>query len=236
LPCLHNISPTKAAILTPLLLTPLGSPHPSLTLKLLDIRQQPCIITPLLEILSVEEQAHYLRYRQPRDQLHFIYGRSALRYYLAELLDTTPQDIAFIHSQHGKPLLTRHDAPCFNVSHSGDYVLLGFHTDAIGVDIEQANIPAPFEILPHLFSAEEQRYCQIANPAARFYQIWTAKEAVLKAWGMGFAGVIPDFSVINKDLSWMQQLTADTQVWTIKLPDGYAGAIALQSQERNANK
>jgi 4'-phosphopantetheinyl transferase len=216
--------------LTPLFLTPLASPHPNLTLKLLDIRQQ-SYTASLFEILNAEERAHAKRYRQQRDQLHFLYARSAVRYCLAELLNTQPQSVVFTHSQHGKPLLAQQHTLCFNVSHSGDYVLLGFHPNhPIGVDIEEEKTPTPFEIMPSLFSMAEQRYCQTSNKSKHFYQIWTAKEAVLKAWGTGFSAAAQDFSVINQDLSWAQPLTKQTQVWRITLPEGYAGAVALQAQ------
>lgn len=215
------------------ILAPLPSPQAGLSLRLLDIRQQQPQIDSLLEHLSGDERAQSLRYRQTHDQLRFVYGRWALRFWLGQILGQAPGDVLLSPGPYGKPMLPDKGLPHFNLSHAGDYVLLGLHdTCTVGVDIEQTKMPAPLEVMRGIFSLEEQRYCQHGQDGDKFYALWTAKEAILKAWGTGFTEQAPTIAVIDENLHWRQRITADTEVWPIAVPTGYAGAVALSSGGR----
>lgn len=210
--------------------TPLLSPQAGLSLRLLDIRKQHPQIDPLLEHLSSDERTQSLLYRQTQDQLRFVYGRWALRFWLGQILGQAPGDVVLSLGPHGKPALLDKGLPHFNLSHAGDYVLLGLHgACALGVDIEQAKLPAPLEVMRGVFSPEEQHFCQQGQEVDKFYALWTAKEAILKAWGTGFTEQATAISIIDANLHWRQQITPDTEVWPIAVPTGYAGAVSLTS-------
>ncbi|MFS0782789.1 4'-phosphopantetheinyl transferase family protein [Bacillus sp. 1P06AnD] len=70
----------------------------------------------------------------------------------------------------------------FNLSHSGDWVIIGI-TDRgyIGVDIEQI-LPIDYElVLQCLSPSERDSLSKIKNWQPLFYRIWTMKEAIYKS-------------------------------------------------------
>lgn len=196
----------------------------------MDICQQPQPYELLLECLNEDERELSLKYRRPQDQLRFVYGRWALRFWLGLILGQTPEEVVLKLGPYGKPMLPDNDGPHFNLSHAGNYILLGLHdTCAVGVDIEQAKLPVPLEVMQGVFSLEEQRLCQEGRDVDKFYALWTAKEAILKAWGTGFAEQALAISVVDVNLDWHQKISPATEVWPIAVPSGYAGAVALSS-------
>ena len=91
----------------------------------------------------------------------------------------------------GKPRLAD-GALQFNLSHSGENLLIGLsRTQALGVDIESGARRRPWiEIAQRYFTAEETAALAALpdNDLARgFLELWSAKEAVLKAIGRGIA-------------------------------------------------
>src|SRR5579872_4512344 len=90
------------------------------------------------DVLSEDERLRAARYKFPRDQSHFILARGFLRHIAALYLGQLPDSLEFRYSSHGKPQL--HSPLAFNVSHSGEMVLLAFGTGCrLGVDIERIN-------------------------------------------------------------------------------------------------
>jgi 4'-phosphopantetheinyl transferase len=80
----------------------------------------------------------------------------------------------------------------FNVSHSGDVVLLGFALRNLGVDVERRQDGVDFAGLAKTsFSQMEQDTILALTPEKRaslFYEYWTCKEACIKADGRGLLG------------------------------------------------
>jgi 4'-phosphopantetheinyl transferase len=85
-------------------------------------------------------------------------------------------------NQHQKPNIPGwHN---FNISHSGDLVVLAFGNYQIGIDIEKIE-SCKFDVIEY-FNSEEQYYIYNADDKAKaFYNVWTKKEAFLKAIGHG---------------------------------------------------
>lgn len=112
-----------------------------------------------------------------------------LRATLAAYLGADPDDLRIERSATGKPYLA--DAALqFNLSHSGRALLIGLsRAQPLGVDIESGARARPYlEIARRYFTAEEAA-ALAALPAERlqrsFLDLWSAKEAVLKAIGRG---------------------------------------------------
>ena len=80
----------------------------------------------------------------------------------------------------------------FNWSHSDDRALIAVGRDvSLGIDIERLrDRPRAMEIAERYFSADEANMLSAlpaADRGAAFLELWTAKEAVLKALGRGIA-------------------------------------------------
>ncbi len=93
---------------------------------------------------------------------------------------------------HGKPYLADYPQWHFNVSHSGDWAVCVLSTAPIGVDIEQYRAVAATDLARRYFSAEETAQLQRLSPSAQveqFFRLWTKKESLLKAKGVGLSGM-----------------------------------------------
>jgi 4'-phosphopantetheinyl transferase len=114
-----------------------------------------------------------------------------LRETLAAYLASDPDALRIERNASGKPCLAD-SALHFNLSHSGGMLLLGLsRSQPLGVDIEGRGRERPYrEIARRYFSADETNVLA-ALPAERlrerFLELWSAKEAVLKAIGRGLA-------------------------------------------------
>lgn len=98
-----------------------------------------------------------------------------------------PEQIA--RTATGKPYLPDYPQLAFNLSHTREYWVLvsSFSQQEIGVDIEALNRSVKFAAMAqHAFHADEMALWQ-ANDAdtTLWLRIWTVKEAILKAHGMG---------------------------------------------------
>ena len=94
--------------------------------------------------------------------------------------------------EHGKPFVAEAGYPQFNLSHSGRCVVYAFSADqAVGVDVEApGRRHSPLELAARFFApAEAQALAALAEDrqGAAFLQLWTSKEAVLKAMGHGLS-------------------------------------------------
>jgi 4'-phosphopantetheinyl transferase len=87
----------------------------------------------------------------------------------------------------------------FSISHSGEIVLFAESDHSVGVDVEQIN-QMDYEELATFFHEDERAYILEQNVQNRFYEIWTKKEAVLKAIGIGIVNGLNYFSCINESV------------------------------------
>ncbi|MFO1407135.1 MAG: 4'-phosphopantetheinyl transferase superfamily protein [Steroidobacteraceae bacterium] len=102
---------------------------------------------------------------------------------------------------HGKPAVPGRTSGSFNLSHCGRHALIGVSaTHEIGVDIEEARrVPGAEAIAASHFSPGEissmERMAGAGDSSSTFLDIWTRKEACLKALGCGFSVAAADVDV-----------------------------------------
>jgi phosphopantetheinyl transferase len=100
---------------------------------------------------------------------------------------------------NGKPYL-KNQSINFNISHSGDYVVLATANREIGVDIEKIAV-YPDKVAIRCFTLPEREWMEQEGENEAFYRLWTAKESVMKASGLGFSLAPEIFSVLPMDAS-----------------------------------
>src|SRR5579875_3318790 len=98
---------------------------------------------PLLEaggsLLQADELERARRFLRHEDAARFVAMRATLRRLLAAELGCTAQTLALRAGANGRPMLDMHNAPDFNVSHSGAQGLIAISRKRrVGVDIEAA--------------------------------------------------------------------------------------------------
>lgn len=193
------------------------------TVWLARLPDDPAIQSRLASLLSGEERTRLERLRQREDQQRFLVGRGLLRTLVGAHLCMPPEHVKLNHGPFGKPFVISPDkAPPlhFNVSHSGQLVLLAFHpAHEVGVDVEQVRSSHDHEaIARRTFPACEYHDWTALPPEKRltgFFRAWTRHEAGLKALGRGIAGesnTAPDVRLIFFDLA---------------LPQDYQGAACF---------
>ena len=90
---------------------------------------------------------------------------------------------AILKTEHGKPYFR--DLPIkFSVSHSGGMVILAASDKEIGADVQRVN-PRSVRVAERFFTEKENAY--VSGDSARFFEIWTKKEAYAKWHGEGLA-------------------------------------------------
>lgn len=141
-------------------------------------------------MLSLTEKGRARTFAHPTLRRRYVSTRNAIRRLLATYTGRPPGSLDFATDPKGKPHLSDGQGLAFNLSHSGDDLMLAVaHGSPVGIDLETATQPAPLETARIVFSREEQAWLgQIPGPAqsAAFLWIWTRKEALLKGVGAGF--------------------------------------------------
>lgn len=120
---------------------------------------------------------------------------SAWHTVLADMLDTPEDAMRLARTPRGKPVMSAPAGAGFSRSHRDGLLLLGAKQDAeVGVDLEVIRDDLPLlDIADTFFATSEAAWLRAApaRRAARFFALWTVKEAVLKATGQGITEGLP---------------------------------------------
>lgn len=211
---------------------PVGDPVPISARNLLAAEERPVVLAvdrrmgcssglfpQLFSQLSADEVRRYSAYRRPADAERFLLGRSLLRILLAALSGLSTAELRIDTGPHGKPCCPY--GPQFNVSHSGDLVLIAIHAIfPVGVDVESGPSPPDWEsiaarVLPADVCLGIQALPRQQQPSA-FMQTWCHLEARLKMLGTGFQ---TEHLAAADSTSFRQ--------WRLVLPRGYFGSVAM---------
>lgn len=107
---------------------------------------------------------------------------------IAEKLQLNSTELEFAKHEHGKPYLLNHTLH-FNHSHSQQYYALAMseHVKDIGVDVEELDRNVRLDALAkHAFHPDEyETWLSLEQDREYWFKVWTTKEAVLKASGLG---------------------------------------------------
>lgn len=132
------------------------------------------LLTPVeLEVLSKRKHSQ-----------RSLISRSFLKSQLSDRLKQPPKTIDLTESDNGK-LFLKDRSYHFSLAHSGDLMAFLFHpTQPVGIDIETWDRAAQIlKISGRYFKQSEQNYMNqdALKQTERALQIWTSKEALLKA-------------------------------------------------------
>jgi 4'-phosphopantetheinyl transferase len=176
-------------------------------------------------LLSTSERVRAGRLKRPQDRERSSQAYCAVRRIMALQLGVDPRGLEFDTTTVGKPFLARPVRNLeFNLSHSGRHGLIAVANDrSVGVDIE---VRRPMSDLlgvalqiatPH--EAKRLKQLPTSQVHSTFFDLWSRKEAVLKALGLGFlvdpreveVGIGPGRSYVN----------FHERIWTVEnLPIG----------------
>jgi 4'-phosphopantetheinyl transferase len=193
----------------------------------------------LWALLSVDERARAALFFREADRARFSIGRSLLRHLVGGYTGVDPRALVFGSTQEGKPALEDgNGALRFNVSHSGDVILLAFGLESdLGVDVEQQRADVNIDDLARTcFSLPERAAIFSGRDAARrrFFEYWAAKESWIKADGRGMSIPLCDYTLAPgpADSFTVASLEGRTLDWSVRLlsvREGYSAAVTTRA-------
>lgn len=223
---------------------------------------QPELLSKYKNLLSDDETIKQQRYKFSHDRHDALITRAFVRDLLSYYADIAPNDWRFDKGEKDKPEIVNPPLPLrFNISHTKGLIICAVTLeDDIGCDVENTTRSNDvLAIANRYFSAiettelfslpkEQQRH--------RFFDYWTLKESYIKAWGLGLAIPLKDFSfnitdaIVEKNtlftiknvigLSFAQHRVDNADRWRnwLLYPNSnepHRIAIALRSNENNQN-
>ena len=146
-------------------------------------------VAPLSQLfsLSKDDFADLKQFHRYKKQQIDQYRNQLLSVYFQKNISNT--DIQ--RTEYGKPFLVDDPGLVFNHSHSQQNyaIAMSTHIQDLGIDLEDLDRQVRFEALAkHAFHPNEwQRWQQLDCDPEYWFKVWTTKEAVLKAAGVGIA-------------------------------------------------
>lgn len=156
-----------------------------------------------LALLSPAELERMSRLQVPSVRQQFVITRAAIRTILSGCFpDAAPRDWEFTRNPWGRPLIVNAEAKgrvSFNIAHTDGLVVIALSgRGEVGVDVEKTSRTArALALADRYFSASEAaalRSLPAAEQHQRFLDLWTLKEAYIKACGKGLAIPLRQFS------------------------------------------
>ena len=179
--------------------------------------------------LSPDERVRCQRFAFGRDRRDFAAGHALLRRVLSMSVhdDGRSDTWTFVPDANGKPSLAHElgaQPLAFNLSHTHGLVACAVAHDAeVGVDVECVERGTDSrDIAERYFSAAELAQldaCPEGRRSAHFIELWTLKEAYLKAIGVGLAHPLDTFDFTFDGAGGLRFNAPDTgsAAWTFAL-------------------
>lgn len=145
-------------------------------------------------VLPDAERARIARYRYADDRMRALLAALLVRALAARLAGVAPAEVEVARGELDRPEVVRPRgwAGDVNASHSGRWVACGACARGrIGVDVEMVRTVDP-NLPRRVFSPAERRYLA-AGGDERFFELWTLKEALVKATGRGLQTPLESF-------------------------------------------
>lgn len=148
-----------------------------------------------LETVPQEFLSKSKKFHQENDRKRFLLGRYMLKTVVTNL-EPKLKNLEIKYSKYKKPFIK--DFYEFNISHSGAFVVLAISPYKIGIDIELKDKNSVI-LDQSIFSTEELNLMLTTLEVKNcFFNIWTAKEAIIKANGIGLNSRLNKINTLDK--------------------------------------
>jgi 4'-phosphopantetheinyl transferase len=189
------------------------------------------LIKTELSFLTISENELASRFRFEDDKNRFAIARHSLRLLLSKYLSLSPLEIHISAEKGQKPRIVNSLSRLhFNISHSGEWILVAVANSETGIDIEKINPAFSYhELLPDHFSKREINYISEAtDPLAAFYYLWTRKESLVKARGTGLRNNLKEIDVLDPG-ALITLLTESWKLESFTISASYPASVACHS-------
>lgn len=174
----------------------------------------------LLWSLPAAARERIARFRIEADRMRAIVAAILPRLAIHRLYAIALDQIDLPRTSAGKPYFPDDPDFHFNLSHSGEYVAFGIGSAPLGVDCEQMRSARDQNaIARRFFAPAEQQWlaeCPTAERPRRFFELWSRKESLLKATGMGLSGSLASFDATPSSTDRETEIIFHSQRWFIR--------------------
>jgi 4'-phosphopantetheinyl transferase len=198
-------------------------------------------------VLNEEDKARAVRFRFPEDRARFILGRMLLWRSLQECGEGRAKPLKLSWTEKGKPILVDAREIQFSISHSKELVAIALTLkSSVGIDLEAISRPSDLNSLAErIFTISDlkefQKLSDHERPAV-FFRAWTAKEAYLKAVGLGLPGGLKEGNVpldeADPSAPRVFHPNAQSGPWRLQrlpLPEGYLGCVVWDDPSKSVD-
>ena len=166
----------------------------------------------MLPLVSAQRREQALKYKHTFGQ--FCCLKSWLMLY--DLLDERMKGLMdeWIYNEHGKPSFTPSPlhsfTPYFSISHCKQGIAVAIDDQPVGIDIETIR-HADEELIARTMNEQER----VGMDDRKFTRIWTQKEAIVKAQGVGIVSFEQLQSVIENRESNIETVEKEKYIYSI---------------------
>lgn len=146
----------------------------------------------LLELIEEEDRKQILRYQFWQDRQRSLLGHLLSRYAIIQEYALTNKKIQIRRHAYGKPYIKDYSQIHYNISHSGEWVVVAIGKSPIGIDVE--NRREDWDLIGERVFSESEKYWS-QNSYKRKAILWTIKEAYVKYLGIGLSKSLNSFSI-----------------------------------------
>jgi len=191
-----------------------------------------------IALLSQQQRQRLESFRGEDLRRRYCVCHAGLRTVLSLYLGIDPQAIEFDVGEQGKPSIAEGDNPSgltFNISHSGERAIFAIASRrAIGIDLEAVrNVSHLDGILKRYFCEDERIYCNSLGQdrLIAFFRLWTCKEALSKAMGLGLQMGLDKCAVCWGDQPYFTQLPeaygVNWRPFSLEAAPGWIAALVI---------
>jgi 4'-phosphopantetheinyl transferase len=212
--------------LTPAPRAPLGSSDVHVFVASPDDASSPSDRAHCRSLLCERERARCDRFVFERDRTLYLVAHALLRSALSCFTGVEPSAWRFVHNAFGRPEIARGfvDKPIrFSLSHTHGLAIVAVALDRdVGVDVEEVRCSLSMDdVASYALTARERGALEAMRGVERrrrFFEIWTLKEAYIKAIGTGLS-TPPDrielaWTGAGPNVSFDRKLRDDARRWT----------------------
>jgi 4'-phosphopantetheinyl transferase len=159
------------------------------------------VFKTLLSSMELEKSKRFLFCEH---QNRFVITKAIQRILIGKYLDLDPHSIEFGFGSFGKPYIKNGRKLNFNISHSGDIIVLAFKWGTeIGVDVEENCSSSLGQGIEEMIFSEKEAldYTSVAMDKKKemFFRSWTRKESILKCTGYGLSYDLKQVAELEKN-------------------------------------
>jgi 4'-phosphopantetheinyl transferase len=166
-------------------------------IRIIEDREFESLKEKFLSKLPDSSQQKINKLKNLPDLQRSLLGEVIVRWILGEKTAIQGKSIIFEKTEKGKPYLIEHSNPYFNISHSGNWVVVAFADKEVGIDVEKIRF-INFQIAKRFYSKAEFNKLNKMEGQEKlefFFDLWTLKESYLKLLGKGLTKSLSSFTI-----------------------------------------